>query len=145
MAELSMALVQMKGLKSRIDDILSVTTYDEHADLRGLHADRGDSDQLFQLKELRAIMRKLADIGGSIEYLFRPVRETGTLRRDENGEYRTEKGYCYRSGSLIEVFLPEVDGENPGWVQTKVEHDGEDYYLVGYDDIPMEGLRVRVR
>ncbi len=26
MAELSMALVQMKGMKSRIDDILSVTT-----------------------------------------------------------------------------------------------------------------------
>lgn len=35
MAELSMALVQMKGLKCRIDDILYVTTYDEHADLRG--------------------------------------------------------------------------------------------------------------
>ena len=45
--ELSMALVQMKGLKCRIDDILSVTTYDEHADLRGLHADRKDSEQLF--------------------------------------------------------------------------------------------------
>ena len=145
MAELSMALVQMKGLKSRIDDILSVTTYDEHADLRGLHADHEDSDQLFQLKELRAIMRKLADIGGSIEYLFRPVRENGILRRDENGEYRTEKGYCYRSGSLIEVLLTEADSEKPGWVQTKVEHDGEDYYLVGYDDIPMEGLNVRVR
>ena len=145
MAELSMALVQMKGLKSRIDDILSVTTYDEHADLRGLHADHEDSDQLFQLKELRAIMRKLADVGGSIEYLFHPVRENGTLHRDENGEYRTEKGYCYRSGSLIEVLLPEADGENSCWVQTKVEHDGEDYYLVGYDDIPMEGLNVRVR
>ena len=35
MAELSMALVQMKGLKCRIDDILYVTTYDEHADLGG--------------------------------------------------------------------------------------------------------------
>ncbi len=39
MAELSMALVQMEGLKCRIDDILSVTTYDEHVDLRGLHVD----------------------------------------------------------------------------------------------------------
>ena len=145
MAELSMALVQMKGLKSRIDDILSITTYDEHADLRGLHADHGDSDQLFQLKELQVILRKLADIGGSIEYLFRPVQETSTLHRDESGEYRTEKGYCYRSGRLIEALLPEVDGEIPHWVQTKVEHDGEDYYLAGYDDIPMEGLHVRVR
>ena len=138
MAELSMALVQMKGLKSRIDDILNVTTYDEHAD-------REDSDQLFQLKELRAIMRKLADIGGSIEYLFRPVQESSILCKDENGEYRTEKGYYYRSGSLIEVLLQGEPGEVPCWVQTKVEHDGEDYYLAGYDDIPMEGLRVRVR
>lgn len=46
MAGLNMALVQMKGLKFRIDDILSVTTYDEHADLRGLHVDRKDSDQM---------------------------------------------------------------------------------------------------
>ena len=145
MAELSMALVQMKGLKSRIDDILSVTTYDEHADLRGLHADRKDSDQLFQLRELQAIMRKLSDIGGSIEYLFRPVQETSILHKDENGEYRTEKGYCYRSGSLIEALLQGDSGEAPCWVQTKVEHDGEDYYLAGYEDIPMEGMRVRVR
>lgn len=32
--ELSMVLVQMKGLKCRIDDILNIITYDEHADLR---------------------------------------------------------------------------------------------------------------
>ena len=88
--ELSMALVQMKGLKCRIDDILNVTTYDEYADLRGLHVDHKDSDQLFQLKELQVIMRKLSDIGGSIEYLFRPVQEISILHRDENGEYRTE-------------------------------------------------------
>lgn len=143
--ELSMALVQMKGLKCRIDDILSVTTYDEHADLRGLHADRKDSEQLFQLREMQRIMRRLADIGGSIEYLFRPVLETSTLHRDENGEYRTGKGYCYRSGSLIEAFLQEDPHEAPYWVQTKVEHDGEDYYLMGYEDISMEGLSVRVR
>lgn len=145
MAGLNMALVQMKGLKFRIDDILSVTTYDEHADLRGLHVDHKDSEQMFQLREMRKIMRKLADIGGSIEYLFRPVRETGTLHKDENGEYRTEKGYCYRSGSLIEALLQEDSHEAPCWVQTKVEHDGEDYYLMGYGDIPMEGLEVRVR
>lgn len=145
MAELSMALVQMKGLKSRIDDILSVTTYDEHADLRGLHADHGDSDQLFQLRELQAIMRKLSDIGGSIEYLFRPVQETSILYKDENGEYRTGKGYCYQSGNLIEALLQDGSNEIPCWVQTKVEHDGEDYYLAGYEDIPMEGLHVRVR
>lgn len=145
MADLTMTLARVAGLKPRIDDILKYSTYDEHADLRGLHVDNKDSDQLFQLRELKAIMGKLADIAGSIEYLFRPVLETGTLHKDESGEYRTEKGYCYRSGSLIEVLLQNDSHEVPCWVLAKVEHDGEDYYLIGYDDIPMEGLNVRVR
>ena len=85
MEELSMALVQMKGLKCRIDDILYVTTYDEHADLRGLHADHKDSNQMFQLREMRRIMEKLADVGGSIEYLFRPVQETSTCTGMKTG------------------------------------------------------------
>ena len=143
--ELSMALTLMDGIKNWIDDVLDVTTYDEHADLRGLHADQKDSDQLFQLRELQAIMGKLADISDSIAYLFRPVQEISTLHKDENGEYRTENGYCCRSGILIEALLQGSSGETPCWVQTRVEHDGEDYYLLGHDDIPMEGLRVRVR
>ena len=142
---LNMVLASVAGMKEQIDDMIKCSTYDEHADLRGLHVDKKDSDQLFQLKELKAIMRKLADIAGSIEYLLRPVLETGTLHKDESGEYRTEKGYCYRSGSLIEVLLQDDLHEVPCWIQTKVEHDGEDYYLVGYDDISMEGLNVRVR
>lgn len=143
--DLTMTLAKVAGMKPWIDDILKSSTYDEHADLRGLHVDNKDSDQLFQLRELKSIMRKMADIAGSIEYLFRPVLETGTLHKDESGDYRTEKGYCYRSGSLIEVLLQDDSHEVPCWIQTKVEHDGEDYYLVGYDDIPMEGLNVRVR
>ncbi len=138
-------LEQMAELKIQIDDILKVSTYDEHADLRGLHADRGDCDQLFLLNELRSIMRKLAVAGSSIEYLFRPVKETGFLHRDDDGEYKTGRGYTYRIGSLIEVLLRDDSCEVPCWVLTKVEHDGEDYYLVGYEDIPLEGLRVRVR
>ena len=104
---LNMVLANVAGMKEQIDDMLKSSTYDEHADLRGLHVDKKDSDQLFQLRELRAIMRKLADVAGCIEYLFRPVLENGTLHKDGSGEYRTEKGYCYRSGSLIEVLLQD--------------------------------------
>ena len=77
-------------------------------------------------------MRKLADISDSIEYLFRPVQETSILNKDESGEYRTERGYCYHSGFLIEVLLQGNPNEVPCWVQTRVEYDGEDYYLVGF-------------
>ena len=143
--DINAVLEQMAELKIKIDEILSASTYDEHADLRGLHVDLGDSGQRFLLKELRAIMRKLADTGGSIEYLFRPVKEVGLLHRDKDGKYKTGQGYSYRSGSLIEFLLQDDSGEVSCWVPTKVEHDGEDYYLVGYEDIPLEGLRVRVR
>lgn len=54
------------------------------------------------------------------------------------------KGYCYRSGSLIEALLQGDPGEAPCWMQTKAGHDGEDYYLARYKDIPTEGLCVRV-
>lgn len=143
--DINTVLEQMAELKMKIDDILKDSTYDEHADLSGLHVDYKDSDQLFLLNELRSIMRKLAVAGSSIEYLFRPVKETGFLHRDEAGEYVTGQGYSYRIGSLIEVLLRDGSGEVPCWVLTKVEHDGVDYYLVGYEDIPLEGLRVRVR
>ena len=143
--DINTVLEQVAELKIKMDDILKTSTYDEHADLRGLHVDCKDSDQLFLLNELRSIMRKLAVAGSSIEYLFRPVKETGFLHRDEAGEYVTGQGYSYRIGSLIEVLLRDGSSEVPCWVLTKVEHDGEDYYLVGYEDIPLEGLRVRVR
>ena len=143
--EINTVLEQMAELKIQIDDILRSSTYDAHADLRGLHVDRKDSDQLFLLKELRSIMRKLADTGCSIEYIFRPVREVGSLHQNEGGEYVTGQGYPYRSGSLIEVLLQDDSHEVPCWTLTKVEHDGEGYYLVGYEESHMEGLNVRVR
>lgn len=53
--EINTVLEQMVELKIRIDDILRSSTYDEHADLRGLHVDRKDSDQLFLLKQIRSL------------------------------------------------------------------------------------------
>ena len=143
--EINTVLEEIAELKIQIDDILRSSTYDEHADLRGLHVDRKDSDQLFLLKQIRSIMRKLADAGCSIEYISRPIKEVSSLHQNEEGEYVTGQGYPYRSGSLIEVLLQDDSQEVPCWVLTKVEHDGENYYLVGYEDISMEGLNVRVR
>lgn len=74
-----------------------------------------------------------------------PRCRTELLYKDGTGKYRTEKGYCYRSGSLIEALLQGDPGEASCRVQTKAGHGVEDYYLTGYDDIPVEGLKVRVR
>ena len=41
---LNMVLASVAGMKEQIDDMLKCSTYDEHADLRGLHVDKKDSD-----------------------------------------------------------------------------------------------------
>lgn len=142
---LKTVLEQIKGLGEQISNVLRTSTYEEHADLRSLHVDVDDSDQLFLLNELRSILWKLAGAADSIDYLSRPVRETGFLYRNADGEYQTGKGYLYRGGSLIEFLAQEDTSGVPCWTVGKVEYDGEDYYLMGYEDIPLEGLHVRVR
>lgn len=74
-----------------------------------------------------------------------PRCRTELLYKDGNGGYRLGKGHCYRGGSLIEALLQGNPGEASCRVQTKAGHGEEDYYLMGYEDIPMEGLSVRVR
>ena len=63
-------------------------------------------------------------------------------------EYSTN----YTSGSGIEFLInEEVLGEDghftevPAWRTSTVEHNGTDYFIVGFKDIDMNGLRVRVR
>jgi len=46
---------------------------------------------------------------------------------------------------MIEALVDDDYHNVPYWTRTVVEHNDEDYYLVGYRDIPMKGLRVRVR
>ena len=60
-------------------------------------------------------------------------------------KYRTAKGHFYDCRSSIEALVTDEYHEVPCWTRTTVEHNGEDYYLVGYKGLSMGGLRVRVR
>ena len=59
--------------------------------------------------------------------------------------YRTAKGHFYDCRSSIEALVTDEYHEVPYWTRTTVEHNGEDYYLVGYKGLSMKGLTVRVR
>lgn len=87
-------------------------------------------------------------------YLLRPVAYTDTLTLYPNGRYGTSNGRdYYTSGSLIE-FENIKDATNAEgsleetpvmWTISSVEHNGKDYYIVGYPDVDLDGLKVRVR
>ena len=145
MADLQMALSEAVKLNRSITQFLKFSTYTDYDDLSGLDIDFADGEQLLLLDELRRITDQLADVQEYISYLTRPVTEVSRLRKGTAGKYRTEKGHFYDCRSSIEALVTDEYHEVPYWTRTIVEHNGEDYYLVGYKDLSMDGLRVRVR
>ena len=145
MADLQMALSEAVKLNRSISQFLKFSTYTDYDDLSGLDIDRTDSEQLLLWEELRRITDKLADVEEYISYLTRPITEVSILRKGTAGKYRTAKGHYYDCHSNIEALVTDEYHEVPYWTRTIVEHNGEDYYLVGYKNLPMNGLRVRVR
>ena len=145
MADLQMALSEAVKLNRSITQFLRFSTYTDYDDLSGLDIDFADGEQLLLLDELRRITDQLADVQEYISYLTRPVTEVSRLRKGTAGKYRTAKGHFYDCRSSIEALVTDEYHEVPYWTRTIVEHNGEDYYLVGYKDLPMDGLTVRVR
>ena len=145
MADLQMVLSEAVKLNRSISQFLKFSTYPDYDDLSGLDIDRTDSEQLLLWEELRRITDKLADVQEYVSYLTRPITEVSILRKGTAGKYRTAKGHFYDCRSSIEALVTDEYHEVPYWTRTVVEHNGEDYYLVGYKNLPMKGLRVRVR
>ncbi len=145
MADLQMVLSEAVKLNQRIAQFLKFSTYPDYDDLSGLDIDFADGEQLLLLEELRRITDRLADVQDFISYLARPIVEVSRLRKGIAEKYRTAKGHYYDCGSIIEALVSDEYHEVPYWTRTTVEHNGKDYYLVGYRDVHMKGLRVRVR
>ena len=145
MADLQAALSEAVKLNRSISQFLKFSTYTDYDDLSGLDIDFTDGEQLLLWEELRRITDKLADVEEYISYLTRPITEVSRLRKGTAGKYRTAKGRYYDCCSSIEALVTDEYHNVPYWTRTTVEHNGEDYYLVGYKGLPMEGLRVRVR
>ena len=145
MTSLKEVFSETNGLYCKIDRILKLSTYDEYDDLSGLEIDYKDSEQLFQLEELQSIMESLNEARGRLEYLALPVREVSRLHKNESGRYETESGHYYTCGSSIEALVQDGYREVPHWVWTRLEHNAKGYYLVGYGNVDLDGLTVRVR
>lgn len=145
MADLKMVLEKTNDLKWKIDSILKFSTYDNCDDLGNLEINYKDGEQLFLLEELQAIMRSLDEVRNRLTYLALPVREMSRLHRNESGRYETDGGHYYTCGSPIEALVEDGYRDVPYWVRTTLEHNGKDYFLVGYGSVEMDGLTVRVR
>ena len=145
MANLRMALSEAVKLNRSIAQFLKFSTFTDYGDLSGLDIDFSNGEQLLLWEELRRITDKLADVQEYVSYLTPPITEVSCLRKGTAGKYRTANGHYYDCRSSIEALVTDEYHDVPYWTRTIVEHNGEDYYLIGYKNLPMNGLRVRVR
>ena len=141
-------------LNAKIKQLISHAEYEQYDDLSGLKYDDENPDDLMMLDELKTLFSRLDDISHTINYLNRPIKEEGFLHKNRNGRYEIN-GHELSSGCGIECLITDdwhfkydEDGryvETPFWYASRIEHNGEDYYIVDVYDIEMEGLRVRIR
>lgn len=140
-------------INMKIKQLISHAEYEQFDDLSGLEYDDENPDDLMALDELRNLFRKLDDISHTINYLNRPIKEEGFLHKNRNGKYEIN-GHELSCSCGIEYlatddwhFKYDEEGryvETPFWCTSRIEHDGEDYYIVDAD-VELEGLKVRIR
>ena len=128
-------------LEDQINSLNELSGYLYCDDLSMMDIDYTDPDEVMLLNELRGIMEKLNDIKSDLLYLQRPVKAHGKLRLNNNGRYEL-KGHEFHCGDRIEVKIYDERWE---WCVTRIEHDGDGFYLVGHRDVSLNGISARIR
>lgn len=153
MADLKALSGEMAKLKRQIETVLYISGYRDYDDLSGLDnfSQIKSSDKRQQLEEYRNILYKLDEVQSDLAYFEKPIREVSRIYINKSGRYETDKGHYYTSGieflRVAEFYYYDTDTwENAGiWTCSRVECKDGKYYIVGYPDVEMSGLKVIVR
>ena len=139
-------LQELQLIGRAIEKVMRMTGYKEYGDMSYLETDEKNANDLFLSHEMEKMIEKLAGGQSHINYLFRPIIEIGCLHQNSGGRYETESGYEYTCGYGIEYLKPPEDEYEPTrWCRSRVEHNGERYYIVGDKKTTLDGLTVRIR
>lgn len=145
MAELKDLTMKLKRLSNDIDDILSYSRYRDYDDLSGVDYNN-DSETLLLVEEYKSILNRLEYIADTMEYLDRPIKEQEVLYLNQSERYQIKgSNHYYTSGSRIEFLVYDKWNNVKAWHISSVEHNGTDYYIVGYPSVLLDGLTVRTR
>ena len=106
--------------------------------------DRDNPDEVQKYTVLSRIMDKLDNIRGQLSYLERPVVSTCELVYNPNSDRYECDYHEFHCGDPIE-FLYFDDLERYEWICSRIEHNGDRYYIVGYRNVSLDGLKVRFR
>lgn len=107
-----------------------------------------DPDTRFLKESIELLLDPLEEMHCLLAYLAAPVSPEHILLQFPNGRYgyRDEKGSCHEftCGQSLEAKVKDSFGCQR-WVRTRIEHNGFDYFLMGYGSVSLTGLTVRER
>lgn len=138
-------LVASKVLNEEIERSFRKLGYKDEESFQDIDIDSFTPDEMLTYNELRKAFDKLEDFNYLVQYLETPVKKEGIIRENENGRFELENYYEFTSGSRIEALIYDDFYDKDIWVRTSVESNTNGYYLVGYRNVSMEGLKVRIR
>ena len=106
-----------------------------------------DLDEEFLSRQYQGLTEKLDDINRKLEYLSKEVVSEGPISHNSAGRYEMLNGDYFTSESTIELLVKDEDeDEGSYWIQTTVEHNGDDYYAVALSrETPINGMMARLR
>lgn len=106
-----------------------------------------DLDERFLIGQYRGLTEKLDDIHRKLEYLSKDIISEGPIFHNSAGRYEMLNGDYFTSGSTIELLVKDEDeDERAYWIQTTIEHNGDDYYAVALGrETSINGMTARLR
>lgn len=141
----------LSELNSDFKSLVNKTGIEKYDDLSGVEADWNNPEQLLLVEELRKIMLNISEASYTIGYLQKPIKGEYVLHKNSGGRYECS-AHEYTCGNCIEYYAYDAWEGHYRWVISSVEHDGNDYYIVGSKSlssdggyVPLEGLRIRIR
>ncbi|MNI26124.1 hypothetical protein D3C73_798080 [compost metagenome] len=103
------------------------------------------ADDLMHRSLFYQVKDKFESILPIVSGIDAPIIARGRITKKSNGRYKINESHYLTCGSMIEVLICDDFDDREKWVSTRVEHKNGDYYIVGYPNVPMQGLLARVR
>lgn len=136
----------LRTLGKSIKEVVKLTGFEEYEDWSCIknYDDIINPNEIQLLDEYQTVMHQLCDILHVIEYQQRRIIGEGVLSLNAQGYFEDEY-HEYHCGHGIEFYFYDEWDEKWKWRTSRIEHNGERYYIVNNPDVELNGLRVRHR
>jgi len=107
-----------------------------------------DPNDAYLQDEAEQLLEPFEVLHEELRYLRHPFRGEYILECLPDGRpgFYDEEGYRYslHCGQGLEAKIRDRRGRLR-WIRSRIEHDGEDFYLVGCPHMPLSNLPIRVK